>query len=91
MDLLCLFLVSARAMMVGCSWACKRDCRSIMVACMPLVLRVRTVMLGWVKGAGSLCFGGTNSEGGEEHMHAATPVISLPRRAFEDDGWVLGV
>ncbi len=44
MDLMCLCLVSVRAMIVGYDWACKRDCRSIMVVCMPLVFRVRAVM-----------------------------------------------
>ncbi len=32
-----------------------------------------------------------SSKGGEEHMHATTLAIGLPRRAFEGGGWVLGV
>ncbi len=32
-----------------------------------------------------------SSEGGEEHMHATVAATCLPRRAFEDDGWVMGV
>ena len=49
MDLMCLCLVSVRAMMFGFVCALRRDCRSaIDVVCIPLGLRVRAAMAGWV-------------------------------------------
>ena len=48
MDLMCLCLVSVRATMFGIGCVLKRDCRSSIVVCIPLVLRVRVVMAGWV-------------------------------------------
>ncbi len=52
MDLMCLCSVSVKAMILGCGWAFIRDCRSIMVVCMPLVFRVRAVMDWYGKGVG---------------------------------------
>ena len=48
MDLMFLCLVSVRAMMFGCGCVCRRACRAMIVGCMPLVLRVRAVMAGWM-------------------------------------------
>ena len=48
MDLMYLCLVSVRAMMFGFACVLRRDCRSNIVVCIPLVLRVRAVMVGWV-------------------------------------------
>ncbi len=52
MDLTCLCLVLVRATMLGCGWVCNRTWRSNIVVCIPLVLRVRAVIAGWMKGAG---------------------------------------
>ena len=41
-------LVSVRAMMFGFGFVLRRDCRSNIVVCIPLVLRVKVVMAGWV-------------------------------------------
>ncbi len=54
MDLMCLCLVSVRAMMFGFGCMLRRVCRSSIVVCIPLVLRVRAVMAGWVKCAGDV-------------------------------------
>ena len=48
MDLMCLCLVSVKAIMFGFGYVCSRACRSMSVVCIPLVLRVRAVMAGWV-------------------------------------------
>ena len=47
-DLTCLCLVSVSAIMLGFGCVRSRACRSMIVVCMPLVVRVRTVMVGWV-------------------------------------------
>jgi hypothetical protein len=49
-------LVSVRAMMLGFGCVLRRFCRSIIVVCIPLVLRVRAVMAGcayWIGDVGS--------------------------------------
>ena len=43
-----LCLVSVRAMMFGLGFVLRRDCRSSMIVCIPLVLRVKAVIAGWV-------------------------------------------
>ena len=48
MDFMCLCLVSVRAVMFDFGCVCSRACRSMIVVCIPLVLRVRAVMAGWV-------------------------------------------
>ena len=48
MDLMCSCLVSVRAMMLGFGCVFRKDCRSNIVVCIPLVLRMRAVMAGWV-------------------------------------------
>ena len=48
MDLVFLCLASERAIMFGFGCVCRRAYRSMIVVCMPLVLRVRAVMAGWV-------------------------------------------
>ena len=48
MDLMCLCLVSVRAIMLGVGCVLRRVCRSNIVVCMPLVLRMRAVMAVWV-------------------------------------------
>ena len=40
-------LVSVRAMMFGFGCMLRRDCRSNIVVCIPLVLRVRAVIAEW--------------------------------------------
>ena len=47
-DLMCLCLISMRAIMFGFGCCCNRACRSTIVVCMSLVLRVRAVMAGWM-------------------------------------------
>ncbi len=46
MDLMCMCMVSVRAMMLGFGCVLRRFCRSNIVVCIPLVLRVRAVMVG---------------------------------------------
>ena len=48
MDLMWLCLVSVRAIMFRFVCVLRRNCRSIIVVCIRLVLRVRAVMAGWV-------------------------------------------
>ncbi len=52
-------------------------------------------MIVVMRGAGSGVGRGSTlvdgSEVGEEHMHAATPVVCLPWPAFECDGWLTSV
>ena len=48
MDLMCMCLVSVRAIMFCFGCVLRRDYRSYIVVCIPLVLRVRVVMAGWV-------------------------------------------
>jgi hypothetical protein len=50
MDLMCLCLVSVRATMFGFGCVLRRDYRSSIVVCIPLVLmlRVRAIMAGLV-------------------------------------------
>ena len=45
---MCMCLVSVRVMMFGFVCALRRDCRSTIVVCISLVLRVRAVMAGYV-------------------------------------------
>ena len=54
MDLMCLCLVSARAMMLGFGLVLRRFCRSSIVVCIPLVLRVRALMVGCVYWTGDV-------------------------------------
>ena len=49
MDLMCMCLVSVRAMMFDFGCVLRRNCRSNIVVCIPLVSRVRAIMTGWVK------------------------------------------
>ena len=49
-DLICRCLVSVRAMIWGLSFLLRRSCRSSIVVCIPLVLRVSANMAGWVQG-----------------------------------------
>ena len=48
MDLMCLCLVSVRAIMFGFDCVLSKDCRTVIVVCNPLVLRLRAGMVGWV-------------------------------------------
>ena len=48
MDFMCMCLVSTRAMMFGFRFVLRRDCRSNIAVRIPLVLRVRVVIAGWV-------------------------------------------
>ena len=48
MDLMCICFVSVRAMMFDFGCVLRRDYRSNIVVSIPLVLRVRVVMVGWV-------------------------------------------
>ncbi len=48
MYLMCLCLVFVRAIMFGFGYVRSRACRSMIVVCMPVVLRVRAVMAGWL-------------------------------------------
>ena len=50
MDLICRCLVSVRAMIWGLSFLLRRSCRSSIVVCIPLVLRVSANLAGWVQG-----------------------------------------
>ena len=56
MDLMCLCLVSVRAMMLGFGCVLRSDCRFNIVVCIPLVLRLRAVMTGWVQCTGGIVF-----------------------------------
>ena len=47
MDLMCLCFVSIRAIIFGLLCVLRISCKSKMVVCIPLVLRVRTVIAGW--------------------------------------------
>ena len=46
-DLMCLCLVSVRAMIWGVVWLFRMSWRYRRVVCMPLVLRVTAIMAGW--------------------------------------------
>ena len=48
MDLMCFCLVSGRASIWGVGYALTRACRSRIVVCIPLVLRVMAVISGCV-------------------------------------------
>jgi len=48
MNLMCLCLVSVRAIMFGFGCVCSRAYKSMIVVCMPLVFRARAVMARWV-------------------------------------------
>ena len=49
-DFICRCLVSVRAMIWGLSFLLRRSCKSSIVVCIPLVLRVSANMAGWVQG-----------------------------------------
>ena len=58
-DLMCQCLVSVRAMIWGLGLLLRRSCRSSIVVCIPLVLRVSAIMAGWEQGGwGFGCVGG---------------------------------
>ncbi len=63
-DLMCRCLVSVRAMIWGLGLLLRRSCKSSIVVCIPLVLRVSATMAGWEQGGwGFDCGGGGGGVG----------------------------